>query len=588
MTRTPWNQVRDDSRLVEVMSAITAARDGAGPERQPLSVFIMPNLTLNGLESFIDYQSLLGGVDVTVTMGRYNVLHQDLMNPDSMVFTAKPQLLVLALAWDVFVPDRDATVEIVIERLEQLFMLAANRAKCAVVVNTFVLPGAVYDRGAAAMSLNGRIHAVNDWIRHFVAEHQAVFFLCDWNAYVQQTGREAALDDRYWMMAKAPFRPAFLARYGADIAKIGRALLGLNKKVLILDCDNTLWGGVLGEDGIDGIRLHSDDYPGNAYQAAQRIVLDLADRGVLLAACSKNNQADVLAAMNGHAHCLLKPENFAAMRINWDNKADNILALSEELNLGLDSFVFVDDSSFEIEMVQTRLPAVTTVQVPDKIYAFPQLLAQVAERYFYAAAQTAEDAARSDMYKARKQADTAKAAFSDTVSYLRSLDISLECRLMAEGDVARVAQLTGKTNQFNVAKHAYSEAEIGAALESEDRLIYVARTSDKFGELGLTIVCIVHKVGDSAAKIDSFLMSCRVFERNLEYAFLSSVIVDIREKWSIDILSAAFIPSDKNAVCRDFFVNAGFTANADDNDVCRFEIDVTDYVPTPVDYIRLT
>ena len=279
MTRTPWNQVRDDSRLVEVMSAITAARDGAGPERQPLSVFIMPNLTLNGLESFIDYQSLLGGVDVTVTMGRYNVLHQDLMNPDSMVFTAKPQLLVLALAWDVFVPDRDATVEIVIERLEQLFMLAANRAKCAVVVNTFVLPGAVYDRGAAAMSLNGRIHAVNDWIRHFVAEHQAVFFLCDWNAYVQQTGREAALDDRYWMMAKAPFRPAFLARYGADIAKIGRALLGLNKKVLILDCDNTLWGGVLGEDGIDGIRLHSDDYPGNAYQAAQRIVLDLTDLG---------------------------------------------------------------------------------------------------------------------------------------------------------------------------------------------------------------------------------------------------------------------------------------------------------------------
>ena len=584
MTDAAAPETVDPTRLVDVLAAVKRARD-TGKAGLPFSVYVMPAITVNGLESFTEFHSLESGIDADVTMGRYNVLHQDLMNDASPLHAAKPQLLVLALAWDVVVPDSGVGAGDVIARLKQLFQLAAERAKCPVAVNTFPIPGDLYDRGADDASPANRVSAVNDWIRAFVRAHPSDFFLCDWEAYLRDIGAEQALDDRYWFMAKAPFKPPFLSRYGADIAKIARALLGLNKKVLILDCDNTLWGGVLGEDGLDGIHLHTDDYPGNVFSAVQKLILELPKRGVLLAVCSKNNEADVIEAMTSHPYALLRPENFVAMKVNWENKADNIRAMAQELNLGLDSMVFIDDSPFEIEMVRTQLPQVTALQVPKNLFRYPRYIQEIVDRYFYAAAMTEEDARRTEMYQAREQAGAEMAAFSDTESYLRSLEITLDCHALRESEVPRVSQLTAKTNQFNVRKHPYGEAEIRGAIESNERAIYVGEVADKFGKLGLTVVCIIDKVSDTQATVDSFLMSCRVFERNIEYSFMAKVFSDLRKHWDIDTVSASWVRTDKNEVCRDFFANAGMSLVKEDDDELSFEMDLKAYEPVSYDYI---
>ena len=577
----------DATKLVDVLSALETTRAEGVNVRAECAIYVLTNITVNGLETFIDFHALRDGVDVSVQIAPFNVLHQELVSETSQLHATKPNLLVLALGWEGFAGRFDIVPDDVVSRLEGLFDLAASKSAATIAVNTFVLPSAPTERAPAAGSVSGTIQAVNDWIRDYVRAHRDRFFLCDWGGYVQDIGRAQALDSRYALMAKAPFRPAFLTRYAADLARISCALLGLNKKVLVLDCDNTLWGGVLGEDGPDGIKLDPDDYPGNAFFAAQNVFLDIARRGVVLAICSKNNEADVLDLMHTHPHCLMQPSDFATMRINWENKAENIQALAGELNLGLDSFVFVDDSAFEIDMVSNQLPDVFCAQVPEKIFEYPDAMIALGERFFFAGAQTAEDGNRSNLYAARKKAETAKAAFSDTDSYLRSLDITLDMHQAEAPEFARVAQLSGKTNQFNVDKKVYSEADIRAMADSDDHAIFVGVSADKFGEQGLTIVAIVEKAAPTQAHIDSMLMSCRVFERNLEYMFLDTLLSDVQQKWGTKTVTARHVASAKNQVCRDFFADAGFRKVSAADAVQEFELDLGARASIAPDYIRL-
>ena len=251
----------DATKLVDVLSALETTRAEGVNVRAECAIYVLTNITVNGLETFIDFHALRDGVDVSVQIAPFNVLHQELVSETSQLHATKPNLLVLALGWEGFAGRFDIVPDDVVSRLEGLFDLAASKSAATIAVNTFVLPSAPTERAPAAGSVSGTIQAVNDWIRDYVRAHRDRFFLCDWGGYVQDIGRAQALDSRYALMAKAPFRPAFLTRYAADLARISCALLGLNKKVLVLDCDNTLWGGVLGEDGPDGIKLDPDDYP---------------------------------------------------------------------------------------------------------------------------------------------------------------------------------------------------------------------------------------------------------------------------------------------------------------------------------------
>lgn len=565
----------DPQNLLAVEAAVQQARGTALEDLTSVPVYFLSNLTISGIDSFLDFHGLKGGLDVQVGHGDFNVLHQPLIQAGSPLHSFAPHIVVLSLMYDVLSQSSDDDV---CAQLSDLFQLAASKVSATIVVNTFVAS----PHGPVAPELE----RANAFIRQFVQDHKDRFCLCDWQQYVQAAGYGDAIDRRYWYMAKAPFKPAFLSVYAADIAKIARAISGLTKKCIALDCDGTLWGGVLGEDGVDGIHLHPNDYPGNVFYEIQRTLIELQSRGVLLVINSKNNEADVFDVLANHPHCLLNKEHFTAHRINWDNKAENMADIASDLNIGLDSLVFLDDSDFECDLIKDRLPAVDVRKVPQRLYEYPDYIRAFADELFYTTHQTREDAGRSRLYAARDQAMQAKASFDDIETYLRSLDISADMREMQTQDVARVSQLTQKTNQFNVAKTVYSEGDIQVFHTSADHTVFVADVSDRYGKLGLTNVCIVKRTGADDLLIDTFLMSCRVFERNLEFAFLDHVISALKQAKDCTTLRAQFKSTPKNAVAKPFFEKMGFSLEGTDGQDKTYVLDVADYTPKPFDYIR--
>lgn len=568
------NQV-DPSNLLSIESGVKRAKEIKDDTLLDVSVYFLNNFTVSAIEPFLQFHGFKSGLDIQVGIGEYNVIHQALMHPESALLRSKPTILVISLMYDVFARPEGCDV---CSKLQELLDLTAAKTSTPIVVNTFLIPPS---KGSPDET---HVHLANEFLRRYVKKNSK-FHLCDWNSYLQISGYDHAVDLRYWYMAKAPFKPAFLSQYAAEIAQVARTHLGLSKKCLVLDCDGTLWGGVLGEEGLDGIKLHRDDYPGNVFYEVQKHLLNLRKKGVLLAINSKNNEADVFEAFEKHPHILLKKEHFTAHRINWNNKAENIVDLATELNLGLDSFVFLDDSDFECDLIQTMVPDVDVRQVPKKLFEYPDFVASLIGELFSTEGRTAEDASRAELYTARKNAEISKAEFGDIETYLRSLNIEVEMRELRPAEIARVSQLTQKTNQFNLNKTVYSEDEISRLDQNDDCAIYVMVVSDRFGKLGLTNVCIVKDANSNTPFIDTFLMSCRVFERNLEYAFLDYVINDLIKKHACGHIRSIFTKSPKNTVAENFYEKMNFEVEDDRNGAKLFVLSASDYKSKTYDYI---
>ncbi|MBL4614796.1 MAG: hypothetical protein JKY27_07985 [Magnetovibrio sp.] len=293
----------------------------------------------------------------------------------------------------------------------------------------------------------------------------------------------------------------------------------------------------------------------------------------------------MLEVFENHPHCLLNKDHFSALAINWNNKAENMSALGADLNIALDSFVFLDDSAFECTQIQGRLPDIEVRQVPKRLYDYPDFVAGFIDELFFTAHLTSEDSARTELYAARHKATLAKSDFNDIDAYLRSLNITADIHKMRPEEISRVAQLTHKTNQFNLAKTPYSEGDITAFHNNDQWSVYVMVVTDQFGELGLTNVCIVnHEL--ATPFIDTLLMSCRVFERNLEYAFVNHVIEDITRQHNPARIRAQFKPSPKNTVAKTFYAKMGFFAESQDDQIISYALDVPQYQPKTFDYIR--
>jgi HAD superfamily phosphatase (TIGR01681 family) len=298
-----------------------------------------------------------------------------------------------------------------------------SRTQATIAVNTFLAPlypelGLIlpHDRG----DLTTQVADLNRFIADQVREKAPRFLLMDWARYQRRLGADASIDRRYWYMSKAPLKKAFLNVYAQELSRIVRALKGKAKKCLVLDCDNTLWGGIIGEDGIDGIKLDGNEYPGKAFYDFQTSVLQLAERGVLITLCSKNNEEDVFEVLDTHPWCRLKRSHLSGWRVNWQNKAANIADLSEELNLGIDSFVFVDDNPVECDIVRQALPELTVLQVPDKLYNLPSLVLE--DGLFDTLRVSDEDKRRALLYQSESQRKGARTQFGNIESYLSSLE----------------------------------------------------------------------------------------------------------------------------------------------------------------------
>lgn len=584
----------DTAKTISLSAALSelSAADGAQKEPGiPVRINFLRNFTVEGIEPFLKYHCLKSGLTPTVTFGNYDMMRQEVLDRGSHLYSSSPDLVVAALHLETYLPQGDTTAwsaPEVMQDLEGFFSDLAGNTDAVIAVNTFV-PPFYSDYGITSTNqLPVHYHEVlrlNQLIREYVRDHASRLILVDWERLVRILGEDESMDYRFWYMSKAPFKKGFLDLYARELIKGARALKGKAKKCLVLDCDNTLWGGVVGEDGPQGIKLDRHSYPGNAFTSFQKSVLRLHRRGVLICLCSKNNEPDVFEVLDQNPQCLVKREHLSAWRVNWQDKACNLRELAQELNLGLDSFVFVDDNPVECGMIRDLIPEVTVLKVPEKLYAYPQLLD--VDGLFDTLTLSAEDRERSRMYQQEASRKSEQGKFVSVEEYLSSLELSITVHPARGDELPRVAQLTQKTNQFNLTTRRYSPPQIESFAADANWSMISLHVRDRFGDLGLTGVFMARREG-GIGYIDTYLMSCRIIGRNIEVAFLLKALEITERLWEIDSWRAEYLPTKKNQQVANFWPTLGFTElekNEEGNALYVLEKSATR--PDPISYIAI-
>ena len=407
--------------------------------------------------------------------------------------------------------------------------------------------------------------AVADYNRHIaqLAATQRNVRIVDFSEFTSRYDATALINWKYYLMSQTLLNPKLAHDFQAWWTRVEQELALQRKKCLVLDLDNTLWGGVLGEDGIDGIKL-GGDYPGKAFSLWQQSLLQLSQVGVMLAVCSKNNEADVQEAWDKNPNMVLKREHFSALRINWQDKATNLRGLADELNIGLDSMVFVDDNPAERELIKQLLPQVEVPEFPPKPYQLMSFFKELVDNYFRIYTVTSEDRAKTEQYRANAQRRAEQSRFADLESYLYSLDMQLDIIPADEHNVSRIAQMTQKTNQFNLTTHRYTEADVNQRLE-QGWHIYCMRVSDRFGDSGITATVMLQPVDDYTVSIDTFLLSCRILGKGIEEAFIKTIFNLLRLD-GYRVVNADYLPTARNGQTADFYERMGMALKSADED----------------------
>lgn len=409
----------------------------------------------------------------------------------------------------------------------------------------------------------------------------AGFYVLDAAPWIHAGGKDA-YNPKLWAMAKVPFTNKVFQAAVRDVKGALRAIRGGAKKLIVLDLDNTLWGGVVGDDGWENLQLGGHDPVGEAYASFQHALKAMTNRGILLGVVSKNTEEVAVEAIEKHPEMVLTLDDLAGWRINWDDKAQNVAALVDELNLGLQSVVFIDDNPFERGRVCETLPEVLVPEWPEDPFQYRQELLSM--QCFDAPTLTREDRERASMYVAQRKRESAKSSVDSVDSWLDTLDMTVQVEPFQDANRARIVQLMNKTNQMNMRTRRMSEAELVEWLEDENRWLRGFRVSDRFGESGLTGILSVERRGEQAS-IEDFILSCRVMGRKVEQAMLAVVTREAREQGARTI-TAEFLPTEKNAPCREFWDERSGFENGESPNVFRWALDDDYPVPDHIELVR--
>jgi FkbH-like protein len=399
--------------------------------------------------------------------------------------------------------------------------------------------------------------------------------ICDLEFMAHRHGGLRARDERAWFETKQPCAPTLLPDLAREVAHIVAHLWRAPKKVLVLDLDNTLWGGVVADDGIEGIEIGDTSPRGEAFKAFQKYIASLKQRGVLLAVASKNDFAKAEAVFRQHPEMVLKMDDFVSFKANWEPKSDNIRQMAFDLNLGLDSFVFVDDNAAETEIVRQFAPEVATIQLGVDPSAYVGQLQDC--RLFEPRSITVEDAGRTTQYRANVQREQLQASVTDMGAYLASLEMEGAIGDFTAVDVPRLAQLINKSNQFNLTTRRRTEAELQELMKDPAFSCFSVRLKDKFGDHGL-ISIVIARVEGKIMTIDTWLMSCRVLKRGVEEEVLNELVRRATGRGCL-MLEGLYLPTAKNEMVRDFYGRMGFRIVHEDDSSRRFELPTGDYQP---------
>lgn len=514
--------------------------------------------------------ALVHGVDVQVKVGAFNAYAQEILDSSSWLREFAPDVVFLALQTRDLLPQLwDGEAQAIDEAAASLKGWIARLAPATVIAFNFDVPATpsagLLDAQSAGQA--AAIRALNDRLRETGA------IVLDLEGLAARVGRSRFYDEKRFLTTRLPFAADHLIDVADACLRSLLAATGKVRKALVVDLDNTLWGGIVGEDGVDGLKL-GREYPGAAFLAVQRALLDLQKRGVLLAIASKNNPPDAREALEKHPGMLLRPEHFAAVRIGWNPKAQSLREIALELNIGVDSLAFLDDNPVEREHVSSELPEVYVLDLPDDPmqYAAAIRAAPVFERVRL----TDEDRARGQQYAEQRQRAELQEGAGSVEEFLRSLAMTFTAAQVSPATLPRIAQLTQKTNQFNLTTRRYTEAQVAAFAQDPAARVYGFSLRDRFGDNGLVGVAIAR--GREEWTIDTFLMSCRVIGRTFETAMLAHLAAEARAAGAT-ALRGEFIRSAKNDVARDLYRSNGFALVEERPDGASWTLDLAQAGP---------
>lgn len=528
------------------------------------------NHTLEPLPDYVAVRCACNGIVTDSFIGAYNQYFQEVLEQNSGLTAFAPKLILLSLSMRELAPrtfyeflvlsdaDQESEFQKIIEHLEQWVAAAKRATDALILICNFPVP-AYSHAGIADLKIpNGEtefyLRLNLELLRRFRQDSRV--HVLDLERLVARYGKDRAHDPKMYYLARMEWHEGLLPTIADEMGRYVNALTKGARKCLVLDLDNTMWGGVLGEDGVDGIRVGNDGAEEQAYRAFQQYVRVLKDQGVILAVASKNNYEDVREVFETRTDMPLKLDDFSVLEINWNNKHESLIKIARELNIGTDSLVFVDDSPAECALIRQMLPEVKVVQLAGDPAGHADELRRMA--LFDKLEITAEDRDKTEQYRNDRKRSTLQATMGNLSDYLHSLGTEVVIRAPTHRDVGRVYQLFNKTNQFNVTTKRYSPANVEGFMTDATYDLRIVDVKDRFGDLGTVGVVLIER-GSDTAKIDSFVLSCRAMGRDVETAIMNTVKRDYMEARVTTSLLASYLPTRKNKPVENLYESQGFS-----------------------------
>ena len=591
-----------EKRIMGISDYVNLSRDiekeiekGKKESGKTIKIAILSSFTIKGLKETLLVKCCESGILPEFYVGDYNQYSQEILDENSRLYQFDPDLIIIfidtmtILGDHYFLPyriseeERRNWLDETYREITSLIQKIKERSSAKILLHNFEVPifsplGIVENK--ENFGFIESIQAFNAFLRNGFKDDNQVFIF-DYDSFCSKIGKRNIMNYKMYYLGDIKLDFQYIPELCNEYLSYIKPQMSIIKKCIVLDLDNTLWGGIIGEDGLEGIKLGPSP-EGRPFWEFQKYLLSLFNRGVLLAIDSKNNLDDALKVFREHPHMILRENHFAAMKINWDDKISNMMAIAEELNIGVDSFVFFDDDKLNRIMVKDALPEVLVVDTPDDPALCLKTLMEINDFNIFSI--TEEDKKKGQMYAEQRKRKELEHTSKDIKDYLRSLETVVTIEKPNSFNIPRIAQLTQKTNQFNMTTRRYLEEDIMEFLKNGNYLVVSAGVEDKFGDNGITGLIIAEKSRNNW-RIDTLLMSCRVIARGVEEVLLAYLIEEAKKENAVRFMGE-FIPTEKNIPSKEFYKKNGFEFVKKDGALEIWEYDLKKEYKYP-DYLRI-
>jgi FkbH-like protein len=552
---------------------INKAKEIKSISDRKIRIGILSSFTINGLKEILQVKTSERNISSTIYESPYNQYSQEILNQDSNLYKFLPEITFLIIdtrnifgkyfrfPYSINNTERKKIVEEKVNEIKNLINIFVNKTNSKLVITKLNIPS-FSPYGIFETKMEYGFHEmINSFNQKLISEYKNSenVYIYDFEKFVTKYGEDNVFDYKQFFFGDLKISMKCLPVFGQELMRYVVAHLGMTKKCIVLDLDNTLWGGIVGEEGFNGIKLGPEP-PGNTFMEFQRVLLSLQQRGIILAINSKNNFEDAIKVIKDHPYMILREEHFASIKINWKDKVSNMREIVKDLNIGSDSLIFIDDDPVNREFVKSTIPEILVLDVVNDSSIYASMIENMID--FSVLKITDEDKNRGKMYLKQKEVNELQESTPDLETFLSQLNLKITIKEVDEFTLPRTSQLILKTNQFNLTTKRYQQIEIGKMISDSNFFVGCAQVEDKFGDNGITGVFIIRKENEKEWIIDTFLMSCRIMGRDIEKGIMAFIINKAKEN-KVKKIRADFIPTQKNKPIGNFLSDCGFEKDED-------------------------